>query len=109
MADHHARHNPLGQDALFITPASLMLDARLTPLERNGWQVLRMLCSAEGISPLASLGRLRRYLTSTPLGKRAGYEMAWRVLVVLCLSELYQVHKSALDSQQACALMPCPR
>jgi len=30
-----------------------MLDARLTPLERNGWQVLR---SAEGISPLANLG-----------------------------------------------------
>ena len=51
MADHHTRHNPLGQDVLFTTPASLMLDARLTPLERNGWQVLRMLRSAEGISP----------------------------------------------------------
>ena len=63
MADHHTRHNPLGQDALFATPASLMLDARLTPLERNGWQVLRMLRSAEGISPLANLGQLRRYLT----------------------------------------------
>ncbi|WP_454692611.1 hypothetical protein [Achromobacter aloeverae] len=56
MAEHHARHNPLGQDALFTTPASLMLDARLTPLERNGWQVLRMLRSAEGISPLANRG-----------------------------------------------------
>ena len=51
MADHHTRHNPLGQDTLFTTPASLMLDTRLTPLERNGWQVLRMLRSAEGISP----------------------------------------------------------
>lgn len=123
MADHHTRHNPLGQDALFATPASLMLDARLTPLERNGWQVLRMLRSAEGISPLANLGQLRRYLTSTPLGQRAGYETARRVLVVLrltgwislvgqhrdpltghVLSELYQVHESALDFQQACAL-----
>lgn len=123
MADRHTRHNPLGQDALFTTPASLMLDARLTPLERNGWQVLRMLRSAEGISPLANLGQLRRYLTSTPLGQRAGYETAWRVLVVLrltgwislvgqqrdpltghVLSELYQVHESALDFQQACAL-----
>jgi len=120
MADHHTRHNPLGQDALFTTPASLMLDARLTPLERNGWQVLRMLRSAEGISPLANLGQLRRYLTSTPLGQRAGYETARRVLVVLrltgwislvgqrrdpltshVLSELYQVHESALDFQQA--------
>ena len=123
MADHHTRHNPLGQDALFTTPASLMLDARLTPLERNGWQVLRMLRSAEGISPLANLGQLRRYLTSTPLGQRAGYETARRVLVVLrltgwisrvgqhrdpltghVLSELYQVHESALHFQQACML-----
>ena len=123
MADHHTRHNPLGQDALFATPASLMLDARLTPLERNGWQVLRMLRSAEGISPLANLGQLRRYLTSIPLGQRAGYETARRVLVVLrltgwislvgqqrdpltghVLSELYQVQESALPFQQACAL-----
>ncbi|HGE2170372.1 TPA: STY4528 family pathogenicity island replication protein [Pseudomonas aeruginosa] len=123
MADHHTRHNPLGQDALFTTPASLMLDARLTPLERNGWQVLRMLRSADGISPLANLGQLRCYLTSTPLGQRAGYETARRVLVVLrltgwislvgqqrdpltghVLSELYQVHESALDFQQACTL-----
>lgn len=123
MADHHTRHNPLGQDALFTTPASLMLDVRLTPLERNGWQVLRMLRSAEGISSLANLGQLRRYLTSTPLGQRAGYETARRVLAVLrltgwislvgqhrdpltghVLSELYQVHESALGFQQACAL-----
>lgn len=123
MADHPTRRHPLGQDTLFTTPASLMLDARLTPLERNGWQVLRMLRSAEGISPLANLGQLRRYLTSTPLGQRAGYETAWRVLVVLrltgwislvgqhrdpltghVLSELYQVHESALGFQQACAL-----
>lgn len=123
MANHHTRNNPLGQDALFSTPASLMLDARLTPLERNGWQVLRMLRSAERISPLANLGQLRRYLTTTPLGQRAGYETAWRVLVVLrltgwislvgqqrdpltghVLSELYQVHESALDFQRACAL-----
>jgi len=121
MADHHNRHNPLGQDALFTTPASLMLDARLTPLERNG-----MLRSAEGISPLANLGQLRRYLTSTPLGQRAGYETARRVLVVLrltgwislvgqqrdpltghVLSELYQAHESALDFQQACTLDAC--
>ncbi|WP_255580473.1 STY4528 family pathogenicity island replication protein [Diaphorobacter sp. MNS-0] len=123
MADHHTHHNPLGQDALFTTPASLMLDARLTPLERNGWQVLRMLRSAEGISPLANLGQLRRYLTTTPLGQRSGYETAWRVLVVLrltgwislvgqqrdpltghVLSDLYRVHESALHFQQACAL-----
>src|SRR5690606_36891750 len=82
-----------------------------------------MLRSAEGFSPLANLGQLGRYLTSTPLGQRAGYETARRVLVVLrltgwislvgqdrdpltgsVLSELDQVHESALHLQQACAL-----
>ncbi|WP_286897507.1 hypothetical protein [Achromobacter sp. UBA2119] len=67
MADHHTRPNPLGQDILFTTPASLMLDARLTPLERNGWQVLRMLRSAEGISLLANLGQLRSSEAADPL------------------------------------------
>jgi hypothetical protein len=56
MANHHTRNSPLGQDTLFTTPAALMLDARLTPLKRNGWQVLPMLRSAEGIGPLANLG-----------------------------------------------------
>lgn len=51
-----------------------MLDTRLTPLERNGWQVLCMLRSAENISPLANRGQLRRYFASTPLGQRAGSE-----------------------------------
>lgn len=41
MAGHRTHHNPLEQDTLFTTPASFMLDARLTPLERNGWQVPR--------------------------------------------------------------------
>ncbi|VWC04583.1 hypothetical protein BLA6993_05023 [Burkholderia lata] len=45
-----------------------------------------MLRSAEGISPLANLGQLRRYLTSTSLGQRAGYEAARRALVVLRLT-----------------------
>jgi hypothetical protein len=81
-----------------------------------------MLRAADGTSPLANLGQLRRYLTSTPLGQRAGYETAWRVLVVLrltgwislmgqqrdpmtghVLSELYQVHDQALSFPQACA------
>lgn len=76
MAAHLIHHTPHGHNASFTTPTALMLDARLTPLERNGWQVLRMLRSAEGISPLANLGQLRRYLTSTPLEQRAGYETA---------------------------------
>lgn len=123
MANQHTHHNPQEQDALFTTPVSLMLDARLTPLDRNGWQVLRMLRTPNGHSPLATLGQLRRYLTSTPLGQRAGYETALRVLVVLrltgwislvgqhrdplsgqVLSQWYQVHEKPLMFPDACAL-----
>jgi hypothetical protein len=123
MATHPAHHNLHGHDASFTTPTALMLDTRLTPLERNGWQVLRMMRAPDSTSPLANLGQLRRYLASTPLGQRAGYETAWRVLVVLrltgwislvgqqsdpmtghVLSELYQVHEQALSFPQACAL-----
>ncbi|MFR4553477.1 MAG: hypothetical protein ACLT49_09710 [Sutterella wadsworthensis] len=35
---------------------------------------------------MANLGKLRRYLTSTPLGQSAGYETIWRVLGVLRLT-----------------------
>ncbi|MBA0204356.1 hypothetical protein H0259_06750 [Pectobacterium aroidearum] len=106
-------------------PTALMLDTRLTPLERNGWQVLRMLRNPDGLSSLASLGQLRRYLTSIPLGQKAGYETTWRVLVVLrltgwisllgqqrdpltghALSEQYQVHEHPLSFDQASTLDP---
>lgn len=109
----------------FATPTALMLDARLTPLERNGWQVLRMLRAPDGISSLASLGQLRRYLTSIPLGQKAGHETTWRVLVVLrltgwislvgqqrdpltghVLSEQYQVHDQSHRFAQVCVLDP---
>ncbi len=117
---HHCTH---GQDIPLVTPLALMLDIRLTPLERNGWQVLRMLRTADGLSPLANMGQLRRYLTSTAMGQRAGYETARRVLVVLrltgwislvgqhrdpmtghVLSELYLTHEKAQTFEQACEI-----
>lgn len=107
----------------FATPSALMLDPRLTPLERNGWQVLNMLRGADGLSPLTSYNQLRRYLTTVPLGQRAGFETAARTLMVLrltgwvslvgqqrdplsgnVLSELFQVHDTPVRFQQACAL-----
>ena len=90
MARHAMRYRGTGRcgpdlgelswQATAPTPASFMLDARLTPLERNRCRALRR------ASPLANLGKLRRYLTSTPLGQSAGYETIWRVLGVLRLT-----------------------
>ena len=112
---------PTGARHLFTTPASLMLDARLTPLERNGR--FCACCALPRHQPTGEQGGCA-YLTTTPLGQRAGYETARRVLVVLrltgwislvgqhrdpltghVLSELYQVHERRPRlPAQACAL-----
>ncbi|WP_447768063.1 STY4528 family pathogenicity island replication protein [Pseudomonas kilonensis] len=123
MADLRTHQNSQDQDALCTTLTALMLDVRLTPLERNGWQVLRMLRTADGLSPLMNMGQLRRYLTCTPCGQRAGAATAWRALAVLRLtgwisfvgqhcdlltgnvqSVLYRVNEHALSFHEACAL-----
>lgn len=120
MASYSA-HERYASTDWFTTPIALLVDPRLTPLERNGWQVLRMLSGPDGVSSLTSLSQLRRYLTTTPLGQRAGYETARRVLKVLRLtgwitllgvqrdpmtgkvmSERYRVHERALTFDQAC-------
>lgn len=68
MPDHHNDYSPQAHAVLFTTPTALTLDVRLTPLERNGWQVGRMLRAADGRSSMANLVQLRSHLTSTPLG-----------------------------------------
>ncbi len=107
----------------FATPSALMLDPRLTPLERNAWQLLSMLKGADGLSPLTSYNQLRRYLSTVPLGQRAGFETAARTLMVLrltgwvslvgqrcdplsgsVLSELFRVHDTPVRFRQACAV-----
>ncbi|UZE07035.1 STY4528 family pathogenicity island replication protein [Pseudomonas corrugata] len=123
MADLSTHQNSQDQDALLTTLMSLTLDQRLTPLERNGWQVLLMLRTADGLSPLVNMGQLRRYLTCTPCGQRAGAATAWRALAALRLtgwisfvrqhcdlltgnvqSVLYRVNERALSFHEACAL-----
>ncbi|NHN70154.1 hypothetical protein G7W60_20135 [Pseudomonas fluorescens] len=123
MADLRTHQNSQDQDALLTTLMSLTLDQRLTPLERNGWQVLLMLRTTDGLSPLVNMGQLRRYLTCTPCGQRAGAATAWRALAVLRLtgwisfvrqhcdlltgnvqSVLYRVNERALSFHEACAL-----
>lgn len=123
MADLRTHQNSQDQDALSATLTALMLDRRLTPLERNGWQVLHMLRTADGLSPLVNMGQLRRYLTCTPCGQRAGASTAWRALAVLRLtgwisfvrqhcdlltgnvqSVLYRVNERALSFHEAFAL-----
>lgn len=53
-----------------ITPKALLLDERLTPLERNPWLTFRALASSDGTVVL-SYDALRKYLPSAPGSKRA--------------------------------------
>ncbi|WP_085706848.1 STY4528 family pathogenicity island replication protein [Pseudomonas sp. B35(2017)] len=125
MAHPDFQQNSQTQDAQYTAVLALTLDVRLTPVDRNCWQVMRMLRSAGGLYPLSGMGQLRSYLTCAPLAKRAGFDTAWRAVAVLrltgwislvgqhcdpmtgnVLSVLFQVNDNALSFQEACALDP---
>lgn len=68
-----------------ITPKALLLDERLTPLERNAWLTFRALASSGGTVVL-SYDALRQYLPSAPGSKRAALETVSRAVLCLRLS-----------------------
>lgn len=67
-----------------ITPRQLLLDSRLTPLERNAWQILRML-TAQGMAT-PRYEDLQPFLSSAPCGGNASRETISRMLTVLRLT-----------------------
>lgn len=67
-------------------PRALFLDTRLTPLERNTWQVFRLLLNDHGITTLPTYDQLRPYLASMPCGARASHETVARALTLLRLT-----------------------
>ena len=68
-----------------ITPKALLLDERLTPLERNAWLTFRSLAGSDGTVVL-SYDALRGYLPSAPGSKRAALETVSRAVLCLRLS-----------------------
>ena len=42
-----------------VVPRRLLLDSRLTPLERNAWQVFRLMLQGQGVDALAQFGESR--------------------------------------------------
>ncbi|WP_276808072.1 STY4528 family pathogenicity island replication protein [Castellaniella defragrans] len=73
------------QTSDIITPKALLLDERLTPLERNAWLTFRSLASSDGTVVL-SYDALRGYLPSAPGSKRAALETVSRAVLCLRLS-----------------------
>lgn len=66
-------------------PPALLLDTRLTPLERNAWMVFRVRVGADGLSALSSVAQLRPFLATTPLTPRAAFDTAMRAVTVCCV------------------------
>lgn len=67
-------------------PRALLLDNRLTPLERNAWQVFRLLLNDDGITAFPTYDQLCPYLASMPCTARASHETVARALTLLRLT-----------------------
>lgn len=67
-------------------PRRLFLDRRLTPLERNAWQVFRLQLNNDGVTAFPTYDQLRPYLTSMPCAAQASHETVARALTLLRLT-----------------------
>ncbi len=67
-------------------PRALLLDKRLTPLERNAWQVFRLLLNQDGITAFPTYDQLAPFLASMPCKPKASHETVARALTILRLS-----------------------
>ena len=67
-------------------PRALFLDRRLTPLERNAWQVLRLQLQSDGVTAFPTYDQLRPYLASMPCAAQASHETVARALTLLRLT-----------------------
>lgn len=72
---------------------ALFFDRRLTPLERNAWQIIRMMLEPDGITALPAYDELRPYLTSMPYAEKASYETVARALTILRLTRWLSLSK----------------
>jgi len=79
-------------------PRALFLDRRLTPLERNAWQVFRLLLNADGVTAFPTYDQLRPYLASTPCAEQASHETIARALTLLRLTRWLSLVRRRRDS-----------
>jgi len=67
-------------------PRALLQDRRLTPLERNAWQVFRLMLSDDGITTMPGYEQLAPWLAVMPCATRASHETVARALTLLRLT-----------------------
>jgi hypothetical protein len=64
----------------------LFLDRRLTPLERNAWQVFRLMLNDDGVTAFPTYEQLRPWLASMPCAGQASHETVARALTLMRLT-----------------------
>ena len=79
-----------------VVPRRLLLDHRLTPLERNAWQVFRLMLQGQGVVT-PRYEDLQPYLSSVPYGASASRETIARVLTMLRLTRWLSLVSHARD------------
>lgn len=67
-------------------PRRLFVDRRLTPLERNAWQVFRLMLNDDGVTTFPTYEQLRPWLASMPCAGQASHETVARALTLLRLT-----------------------
>lgn len=80
-------------------PRALFLDRRLTPLERNAWQVFRLLLNDDGVTAFPTYERLRPYLASMPCTAKASHETVARALTQLRLTRWLSLVRRRRDAR----------
>lgn len=80
-------------------PRALFLDRRLTPLERNAWQVFRLQLNDDGITAFPTYGELQPYLASMPCSLKASSETVARALTVLRLTRWLSLVRRRRDAK----------
>lgn len=78
-------------------PRRLLLDDRLSPLERNTWQVFRLLIHTDGVTAFPTYDQLRPYLGSSP-GKSASRETIAKTLAMLRLTRWLSLGRRVRDA-----------
>ena len=78
-------------------PRALFLDRRLTPLERNAWQVFRLQLNDDGVTAFPTYDQLRPYLASMPCAAQASHETVARALTLLRLTRWLSLARRRRD------------
>ncbi|UZE16038.1 STY4528 family pathogenicity island replication protein [Pseudomonas sp. B21-054] len=80
-------------------PRALLLDQRLTPLERNAWQIFRLLLNDDGVTTFPTYDQLRSYLASVPCGALASHETVAKTLTLLRLTRWLSLARRRRDAR----------